>query len=79
MIKFIAERDGKRLLGIVLLEENIIRLRKKMPILFKAKDMELPSINADEVLICFFKTEGEAIDFFTKNGLVKPEQIVVQR
>ena len=52
MIKFIANRtDGRKVLGLILSEENIKRLKNDKPIQFFAQEMSLDKIMVDEIMI----------------------------
>lgn len=68
MIKFIAESpEGRLILGLCIVEDNVIKLKNNQPIFFRAEDMYLKEIKVNEITICYFPTYEDALNFFKKH------------
>lgn len=79
MIKFISTHNGRRLLGLVILKENVDYLKKDMPLLVNKEDLELPEIRVDEIIIMYFDTYEDAVESLTKQGIISEETKIETR
>lgn len=80
MIKFIAtdETTGRRMLGMIITEDNIENLKKDMPIHFHVEQMAGIGniIECHEVIIIYFKTIEEAMEYFKNTGMLNTATII---
>ncbi len=71
MMKFIADRKGRKLIGFGLSDGNLEKLRQGMPILVKLQDMH-PDLDF-EVVIFWGKTEIDMQNDMARYGLIGDE------
>jgi hypothetical protein len=79
MIKFIIQ-DGKNgdMLGIVLEKHNIELLKEGKPIIFNmAKTFGY--YHVDNVLVCYFETQEEAMKKLREEGYITDDTVVVNK
>lgn len=67
MIKFIMERDQRKLIGLGLSAGNIRKLQKGKPIQIMGEEMEIPNM---DILIFYGNTEEEMAELLKKHGLI---------
>lgn len=81
MIKFIGHRggSGRSVLGIGLTRANCERLQAGQPIHFHAEQMDVASLQVQEVMIFFGETEATMEADFRKAGLLETAQVIDER
>lgn len=67
---------GRKVLGIMISEGNVERLKENLPIHFYAEQMGLSEIKFQEMIIIYYPTEEAFKEAFEKNGLITPETII---
>lgn len=76
MIKFLGEdsETGRRILGLIITEDNVIKLKENMPIHFHCEQMYgMKEIAIEEVMIMYYRDIDEAIAGLKKNGMISEE------
>ena len=68
MIKWMGERNGRKFLGIILTEGNIEKLKQDMPIHFSCEQMHLITIDVQEVVVAYAKTEKDFVAKMKEHG-----------
>jgi len=70
MIKALAEKDGRKLLILILFEENLEKLKDEQPILITVEQMKISKIIIDEIFICYFETFDIAVKYLMEHKLL---------
>ena len=77
MIKFMMTTEaGRKVLGIMISEGNVEKLKGNQPIHFHAEQMGLPEIKFQEMIIVYYPTEEAFKAAFEKDGLITSETII---
>lgn len=76
MIKFMMEREGRQILGMIIVKGNLDYLLNDMPIHFSAEQMGKKVIAVQDVFLAYFETQDEAMNWFKDNNLIDERTIV---
>lgn len=76
MIKFLFNKEGRKILGIILSDGNVDKLKEKQPIHFNAEQMNLKNFeDITDIVIFHWPTEQEAIKWMKDNGYIDKHTI----
>lgn len=73
MVKFLATRDGRVCLGLVLTKANLDRLMQDEPILLMAEEMKLPQFKCNDIAIIYAETEEKFEKDMRERGFISSE------
>jgi hypothetical protein len=73
------DKNGSRILLMVISEGNVVKLKDNLPIHFFAREMEVDKIEVDEVIICYYVTEEDAIKDLTEKGYFGSQTVIVKQ
>jgi len=73
MIKFMATRDGRKILGLVLTEENVTRLRGGEPITFHAEDIRKLIVEFQDFIMFYASDDRAALRIIEEHSLIDSE------
>lgn len=80
MIKYMAtnESNGRIILGLIIVKDNIENLKNDKPIHINAEEMRLKEFKFNEIVISYCETEEDAIKLFQKHGLIDKQTKVYE-
>lgn len=72
MIKFMmtSPDNGRKILGLIIIKENVDKLKSNEPIHFHCEQMTLPKIECHEIMIIYFETMELAVDYLKESGVL---------
>lgn len=78
MIKaFVDTHDGRKVLMLIITKGNIEHFLANHPLHISAEEMMLPEFYFNELLIVYFETEKQAMDYFIENELINESTKII--